>query len=212
MYLFLVFTIFYTVAITLVLLNVIFGIIIDAFGQLRDEQDETARLLLNTCFICGKDRNDFDDPKVAGNFEHHINHEHNVWHYICFLVLIYNKKSTELTGAEHFVKEELKRSKLDWFPMNRALVCEPADASEDFRFQAMQKDIALAKNAQSESLHEQSNALASMEQSLAQIRETLEGLAPQKQQRRLSSLVSIPGPDQELDEFDLEDAEAPNQF
>ena len=39
----------------------------------------------NVCFVCGIDRNTFDRKHPIG-FEHHIRNEHNLWHYLSFMV------------------------------------------------------------------------------------------------------------------------------
>uniref|UniRef100_A0A7S1HM23 Ion transport domain-containing protein n=4 Tax=Hemiselmis andersenii TaxID=464988 RepID=A0A7S1HM23_HEMAN len=103
------FVVAFFILITLVLLNVIFGIIIDSFGQLRGAQEEVTKQMHNECFICGKDRHAFNDPSVNSTFHAHINQEHRVWDYICFIVYVVLKNTTELTGTEQFVIEELRQ-------------------------------------------------------------------------------------------------------
>ena len=56
----------------------VFGIIIDAFAELRDErqcreEDQRAR-----CFICGIDADTFN-RSTQGGFEYHVKREHNMW-------------------------------------------------------------------------------------------------------------------------------------
>ena len=51
-----VFDFSYYIIIGVILLNIIFGIIIDTFGALRDETNERAEELENLCFICGTKR------------------------------------------------------------------------------------------------------------------------------------------------------------
>ena len=62
------------------LLNIIFGIVIDTFAQQRDLQKQIKDDIDNVCFVCGIDRNTFDRKHPIG-FEHHIRFEHNLWHY-----------------------------------------------------------------------------------------------------------------------------------
>lgn len=45
--------VFYFVVIVIVL-NLIFGVIIDTFADLRSEKQQKELILRNTCFICGK--------------------------------------------------------------------------------------------------------------------------------------------------------------
>lgn len=50
------FDIAFFLLITTIILNVIFGIIIDSFAQLREDAAFTAEDIKNTCFMCGMDR------------------------------------------------------------------------------------------------------------------------------------------------------------
>ena len=85
----------------IITLNLIFGVIIDTFGDLRQEKQEKDYTQRNTCFICGLDRSKFDNKTVS--FDEHIKLEHNMWHYLYFLILIKVKDKTEFTGPESFV-------------------------------------------------------------------------------------------------------------
>ena len=53
------------VFVVIILLNVVFGIIIDTFGELRADKAMKRSHMENTCFICGIDRFTFDH-KGAG--------------------------------------------------------------------------------------------------------------------------------------------------
>jgi hypothetical protein len=53
----------YYLVVVIVLLNVIFGIIIDTFSELRNQKQERARDTLGRCFICGIDKHTFDSER-----------------------------------------------------------------------------------------------------------------------------------------------------
>ena len=59
-------------------------------------------------FFLGLERDKFDNKTVT--FEEHIKEEHNMWHYLCFIVLVKVKDSTEYTGPESYVAEMIKVS------------------------------------------------------------------------------------------------------
>ena len=50
------FDIAFFLLITTIILNVVFGIIIDSFAQLREQSAFTAEDIKNVCFLCGLDR------------------------------------------------------------------------------------------------------------------------------------------------------------
>lgn len=57
----------------------------------------------------GLERSAFDNKTVS--FEEHCQQEHNVWHYLYFIVLIKVKDRTEFTGPESYVSSMIKVSK-----------------------------------------------------------------------------------------------------
>ncbi|KAI1890897.1 hypothetical protein AGOR_G00158330 [Albula goreensis] len=103
----------------IIVLNLIFGVIIDTFADLRSEKQKKEEVLKTTCFICGLERDKFDNKTVT--FEEHIKVEHNMWHYLFFIVLVKVKDSTEYTGPESYVAEMIREHNLDWFPRMRAM-------------------------------------------------------------------------------------------
>ncbi|XP_032666694.1 inositol 1,4,5-trisphosphate receptor isoform X7 [Odontomachus brunneus] len=102
----------------IIVLNLIFGVIIDTFADLRSEKQQKELILKNTCFICGLNRSAFDNKIVS--FEEHVKHEHNMWHYLYFIVLVKVKDPTEFTGPESYVYMMVKDRNLEWFPRLRA--------------------------------------------------------------------------------------------
>ncbi|KAM6981276.1 inositol 1,4,5-trisphosphate-gated calcium channel ITPR1-like [Aplochiton taeniatus] len=110
----------------IIVLNLIFGVIIDTFADLRSEKQKKEEVLKTTCFICGLERDKFDNKTVT--FEEHIKVEHNMWHYLFFIVLVKVKDSTEYTGPESYVAEMIRDHNLDWFPRMRAMSLVSSDA------------------------------------------------------------------------------------
>lgn len=60
------------------------------------------------CSLAGLERDKFDNKTVS--FEEHIKNEHNMWHYLYFLVLVRVKDPTEYTGPESYVAQMIKVS------------------------------------------------------------------------------------------------------
>lgn len=54
----------------------------------------------------GLNRSAFDNKTVS--FEEHVKHEHNMWHYLYFIVLVKVKDPTEFTGPESYVYAMVK--------------------------------------------------------------------------------------------------------
>ena len=69
-----------------VLLNIVFGIIIDTFAELREQKTRQGEDMANVCFICNIERVEFD--RQGNGFEHHIHNDHYCWHYISLLAYV----------------------------------------------------------------------------------------------------------------------------
>ncbi|KAL3982635.1 RIH domain family protein [Acanthocheilonema viteae] len=107
------------IVIIVIVLNLVFGVIIDTFGDLRAERNEKVDQLRNNCFICGLGRGRFDNKIVT--FEQHRKNEHNLYHYLYFIVWLQIKDETEFTGPESYVANCIKEHKSDWFPRMQAM-------------------------------------------------------------------------------------------
>ncbi|KAF3691469.1 Ryanodine receptor 2 [Channa argus] len=79
-----------------ILLAIIQGLIIDAFGELRDQQEQVKEDMETKCFICGIGNDYFDT--VPHGFETHTLQEHNLANYLFFVMYLINKDETEHTG------------------------------------------------------------------------------------------------------------------
>jgi hypothetical protein len=66
--------------------------------------NQFSNLLIN--YVSGLNRTAFDNKTVS--FEEHIKCEHNMWHYLYFIVLVKVKDPTEFTGPESYVYAMVK--------------------------------------------------------------------------------------------------------
>ncbi|KAK5924245.1 hypothetical protein CgunFtcFv8_001139 [Champsocephalus gunnari] len=114
-----VFDLLFYFIVIIIVLNLIFGVIIDTFADLRSEKQKKEEILKTTCFICGLERDKFDNKTVS--FEEHIKLEHNIWNYLYFIVLVREKNKTDYTGPESYVAHMIKNNNLDWFPRMQAM-------------------------------------------------------------------------------------------
>uniref|UniRef100_A0A8C9YMZ2 Inositol 1,4,5-trisphosphate receptor n=1 Tax=Sander lucioperca TaxID=283035 RepID=A0A8C9YMZ2_SANLU len=132
---------FYFIVIIIVL-NLIFGVIIDTFADLRSEKQKKEEILKTTCFICGLERDKFDNKTVS--FEEHIKMEHNIWNYLYFIVLVREKNKTDYTGPESYVAHMIKNNNLDWFPRMQAMSLVVTDSDgEQNEMRMLQDKLAM---------------------------------------------------------------------
>ncbi|XP_051859860.1 ryanodine receptor isoform X14 [Drosophila albomicans] len=98
-----------------ILLAIIQGLIIDAFGELRDQLESVKDNMESNCFICGMGKDFFDI--VPHGFDTHVQKEHNLANYMFFLMHLINKPDTEYTGQETYVWNMYQQRSWDFFPV-----------------------------------------------------------------------------------------------
>ncbi|XP_072569106.1 inositol 1,4,5-trisphosphate-gated calcium channel ITPR3 [Paramormyrops kingsleyae] len=166
---------FYFIVIIIVL-NLIFGVIIDTFADLRSEKQKKEEILKTTCFICGLERDKFDNKTVS--FEEHIKMEHNIWNYLYFIVLVREKNKTDYTGPESYVARMIKNKNLDWFP----------------RMQAMSLVVTEGEGEQNEMRNLQDRLASTMKlvsNLTGQLTELKEQMTEQRKRRQRMGLVDV---------------------
>eukprot|EP01062_Namystynia_karyoxenos_P080261 TRINITY_DN8612_c0_g1_i1.p1 TRINITY_DN8612_c0_g1~~TRINITY_DN8612_c0_g1_i1.p1 ORF type:complete len:2470 (+),score=1002.42 TRINITY_DN8612_c0_g1_i1:797-8206(+) len=116
---------FFWAIMIVIFLNIIFGIILDTFKELRQHKQEIEADMRTSCFICGKEAGAFDkikdvrfpeDPRRG--FVIHYRDQHNQWMYLSFLHYLALKDPTEFNGQEQYVSDKVQREKTDWIPDN----------------------------------------------------------------------------------------------
>uniref|UniRef100_A0A0L8I7T5 RyR/IP3R Homology associated domain-containing protein n=1 Tax=Octopus bimaculoides TaxID=37653 RepID=A0A0L8I7T5_OCTBM len=98
--------------ITTIGLNIIFGIIVDTFSELRDLK----------VLICGSIlMSNYFHIFSSKGFEHHVTYEHNMWAYIFFFIHLNGTKVNDYNALEMYVFRLLNKENYDFFPLDRAL-------------------------------------------------------------------------------------------
>jgi hypothetical protein len=138
----------YFLIVLVILLNIIFGIIIDTFSELRQQKLERNDKTVNYCFICGKTKLDFDrESEQPNGFKRHIRDDHYMWNYLRFIIFLAEQDQDDDDGLELFVRHCIDNKIFTWFPMNRAM-CMEQKAEEDEEGQAaravVDQQLALA--------------------------------------------------------------------
>jgi len=95
------------------IVSTVSGLIIDAFGELRDQLDSVKENMESNCFICGIGKDYFDT--VPHGFDTHVAKEHNLanymWvlftipetrHYVCVCVCVCVCESMTVVGLHYY--------------------------------------------------------------------------------------------------------------
>lgn len=110
------------IIVTTIGLNVVFGIIIDTFSELREEKSEVDEAIKTKCFICGFQDFEFErNDSENGGWSNHRDKDHNIWNYLMFINHVAVQVPTDYTYMESIVAEQLVANKVDWMPIGRAL-------------------------------------------------------------------------------------------
>ncbi|KAL8600021.1 hypothetical protein ACOMHN_057790 [Nucella lapillus] len=123
------FDVIFFILITTIGLNIIFGIIVDTFSELRDSKWQIDNDMKRNCFICSRESYDFE--RQAGGFEKHVKEEHNQWAYLFFFIHLDETRPNDYSALELHVYRLLEKNNFDFFPLNRALsLAAEEDSSE----------------------------------------------------------------------------------
>lgn len=112
----------YLFIVKLVVEDIVAGIIVETFGELRDERNEREHDEENYCMICGMDR--WESEKKLLPFRTHVKETHNKWNYFYFLIRLISLPKSELVGFEFDVINQYQRGETKWFPHKRFLTKE----------------------------------------------------------------------------------------
>ena len=64
----------------ILLFNIIAGLMLDAFAEIREEADKRDDILSDTCFVCGMERKEYDNlhlPPSYPSFDQHKEQDHD---------------------------------------------------------------------------------------------------------------------------------------
>ena len=117
-----VFDLSFFILVTTIGLNVVFGIIIDTFSELREEKSEVDEAIKTKCYICGFQDFEFErNDSENGGWSNHREKDHNIWNYLMFINHVAVQNPTDYTYMESKVAEQLMDKSADWMPIGRAL-------------------------------------------------------------------------------------------
>ena len=133
----------YFFVVIVVLLNVVFGVIIDTFASLRENLMQKGILIRKFCFICGIPSETFDrakasaasrssgdesgagadddDKKDQSGWSFHYHHDHNMWNYAYFMISLKEQDKDDDDGLELFVRHAMDDEDVEWFPKTVAM-------------------------------------------------------------------------------------------
>ncbi|KAK3094787.1 hypothetical protein FSP39_006217 [Pinctada imbricata] len=143
-----IFDVTFFILVTTIGLNIIFGIIVDTFSQLRDSKWEIDKDMQNNCFICSRESYDFE--RHGGGFEKHVKEEHNQWAYLFFFIHLDETRPNDYTALELYVFKMLQQNVYDFFPLNQALCLMNEEDTNEKKLEVLRINVEYLVNKMKE--------------------------------------------------------------
>ena len=122
--------------IAILLTEILSGIIIDKFSELREGNEEKEKDALNECFICGQTREVLEKKLGYDGFRFHTIFEHNMWDYLFFIGYLKHKKNSYVNDymeLERYVLEKLEDGENNWMPCYYDYEAEEEEEEQGFK-------------------------------------------------------------------------------
>ena len=97
----------------LILINMINGVIVTAFGQLREDANERENDIENVCFICNAHRDEVELGKE--HFNDHVM-RHNVKLYLRYLIALLMMEQSDMDQDQYYINDCINSDSIDFFP------------------------------------------------------------------------------------------------
>jgi hypothetical protein len=100
--------------IVIIMIDLVFGIIIKSFDELRHRSQKYKSDKKNYCSICHSNRKLLEKMRI--NYNEHINIIHNVWNYIEYMISLKLKDINDLNSINQYVRTKIERKDITWLP------------------------------------------------------------------------------------------------
>jgi len=117
------------IIIIIFLLNIIFGIIIGTFRDLRINSWKKENDILNKCIICDDDKENIE--KQNQSYENHCEVVHNIWSYIYYIILLKGSNPIDLNAVNSYVLENIEKKSIGWIPTKEYNMKSEEDEDEE---------------------------------------------------------------------------------
>ena len=117
----------YTIIMVWLVWQMVSGLIVDTFESLRGNREDKEDDMKSKCFICGLDKEKIEKyyPGKEG-FEKHLQ-DHSIINYFFYTFYLEDKDSSEYSGLESYIKNQINKESISWFPIEKSLKIEEWD-------------------------------------------------------------------------------------
>ena len=104
----------YYIVVIVIIMNVIFGILIDTFKELRKESNRVEYEMENICLICGSFKENLEREKIS--FNSHTQQTHFIWNYVYYIIKMINSDPQDLNSINSYSYSMIKSRSINWIP------------------------------------------------------------------------------------------------
>ena len=97
-----------------IMLKIVYGIILDSFGELRQAHYLIEQDMANNCFICNVEKDECEKNNIS--FQEHCNEVHNVWDYAFYMITLRMQDPTNLNSINTRNRKRIIEKGVDWLP------------------------------------------------------------------------------------------------
>ena len=97
-----------------IMLKIVYGIILDSFGELREAHNLIEKDMANNCFICNLEKDECEKNNIS--FKEHCDEVHNVWDYAFYMITLRMKDPTTLNAVNSRNRQKILEKRVDWLP------------------------------------------------------------------------------------------------
>ncbi|CAD8131502.1 unnamed protein product [Paramecium pentaurelia] len=125
----------------IIMVSIASGIIIDTFGQLREDENKMNSDIKDKCFICGQENIIFERSSdgSSGGFKNHIRQNHYMWNYLYYIAYLQWKDPQDYSGIESYVDKKIKDTDLSWIPFGRARELDKGEDEQEKQAKQMEQ-------------------------------------------------------------------------
>ena len=100
--------------IIIIMIDLVFGIVIEAFNVLGAKEQKQKNDVTNHCFICHINKATVE--KNRQNFNEHREKRHNLWNYVDYMIFLKFGDIHDLNAINSYARNKLDNKDISWLP------------------------------------------------------------------------------------------------
>ena len=103
--------------IVIIMIDLVFGIILKSFDELRHRSQKDYSDKKNYCLICHSNRGVLEKMRI--NFNDHVKIVHNIWNYVEYMISLKLRDIHDLNAINQYVRSKMDKNDISWLPKHK---------------------------------------------------------------------------------------------